>query len=126
MRASFCLFTQHQTAPIALPGDVKDSLPSDLREKKNLNYRDLPEEIVNELWKRFAQALLPQDSAGKLGMELLFQFPPWFFPGEREREHIALCHTDIKTTRVCLSVADADVHRQLFRLQISEPNDESS
>ena len=32
------------------------------------------------MWQRFASALLPLDSAGKLGV-VLFQFPPWFLPG---------------------------------------------
>jgi len=87
---TFRLFTQHQTPLIALPKDIREALPSQLKEKKNVYYRDLPEDMVKDLWHRFEQALLPLDSAGKLGV-VLFQFPPWFFPGEREREHIVHC-----------------------------------
>src|SRR4030067_2767684 len=37
--------------------------------------------------QRFAAALLPLDSAGKLRV-LLFQFPPWFLPGAESKEYI--------------------------------------
>ena len=40
----------------------------------------MPPELRDELFRRFWQALLPLDSAGKLGV-VLFQFPPWFLPG---------------------------------------------
>ena len=38
------------------------------------------ESVRDDVWQRFADALLPLDSAGKLGV-VLFQFPPWFLPG---------------------------------------------
>ena len=42
---------------------------------------------MDEAWKRFVSALLPLDSAGKLGT-VLFQFPPWFMPGSHSRDYI--------------------------------------
>ena len=87
---AFRLFTQHPTMPVVLPKDIREALPQDIQDKKNIYYRDLPKEVLNELWKRFEQALLPLDSAGKLGV-VLFQFPPWFFPGNEQREYIASC-----------------------------------
>jgi uncharacterized protein YecE (DUF72 family) len=39
------------------------------------------------MWQRFASALLPLDSAGKLGV-VLFQFPPWFGPRADNRDYI--------------------------------------
>ena len=39
------------------------------------------------LWQRFAEALLPLDSAGKLGV-VVFQFPEWFFPGSDSLRYI--------------------------------------
>ncbi len=103
---AFRLFTQHQTPPVALPKDVRNALPSSLATKKNIYYRDLPEEVLKELWHRFAQALLPLDSAGKLGV-VLFQFPPWFFPGEREREHIAFCQEMLPQYRLAIEFRHA-------------------
>lgn len=87
---AFRLFTQHPTSPSALPRDLREALPQSLRDKRSLYYRDLPPEILAELWQRFESALLPLDSAGKLGV-VLFQFPPWFYPGNEQREHILAC-----------------------------------
>ncbi|MBI2760593.1 MAG: DUF72 domain-containing protein [Chloroflexi bacterium] len=76
---SFSLFTHHPTRARALPKDIREELPAPALEKKNLYHDDVPEELRDELWKRFESALLPLDSAGKLGV-VLFQFPPWFLP----------------------------------------------
>jgi uncharacterized protein YecE (DUF72 family) len=77
---SFSLFTQHPTRPASLPRDIRERLPAAAKAKKNLYAGDVPDELMNELWTRFGEALLPLDSAGKLGV-VLFQFPPWFLPG---------------------------------------------
>ena len=84
---SYALFTHHPAATRSLPKDIRDSLPPSLSEKSNLYYRDVPAKIRDELWRRFASALLPLDSAGKLGT-VLFQFPPWFLPGSESRDYI--------------------------------------
>lgn len=80
---AFRLFTQHQTPPEALPRDVRERLG--IPRKGNLYYRDLPEEIIDELWARFRLALEPLRAAGKLGA-VLFQYPPWFI---YQKEHLA-------------------------------------
>jgi uncharacterized protein YecE (DUF72 family) len=85
---AFRLFTQHPTPVVALPKDIREELPP--AEKKNLYYRDMPIELLDEVWRRFEEALLPLDSAGKLGV-VLFQFPPWFFPGNEQRDYILHC-----------------------------------
>ena len=87
---AFRLFTQHPTPPSALPKDIREVIPPQLKEKRNLYYRDLPPEIIKELWYRFERALLPLDSAGKLGV-ILFQFPHWFYPGNEQHEYILSC-----------------------------------
>src|SRR3990172_4180951 len=84
---AYALFTQHGAAVAALPKELKEALPAELREKRNVYYKDLPPEMGEELWKRFADVLLPLDSAGKLGI-VLFQFPPWFAPSRANREYI--------------------------------------
>jgi uncharacterized protein YecE (DUF72 family) len=87
---AFRLFTQHPTSPAVLPKDIRDAFTNDMKSKKRLYYRDFPASLISELWKRFADALLPLDSAGKLGV-VLFQFPPWFYPGNEQHEYIGLC-----------------------------------
>ena len=82
---AFSLFTNHPTQLRALPKDVRELIPP--KEKTNLYYRDIPENVRAMLWQRFADALLPLDSAGKLGV-VVFQFPEWFFPGKESFGHI--------------------------------------
>jgi uncharacterized protein YecE (DUF72 family) len=84
---AFALFTHHPTPPDSLPQDVRQALPQELRERRHIYYRDLPSELRQELWRRFAEALLPLHLAGKLGV-VLFQFPPWFGPSADARRHI--------------------------------------
>ncbi|HAM45031.1 MAG TPA: DUF72 domain-containing protein [Propionibacteriaceae bacterium] len=87
---AFRLFTGHPTQPQSLPADIRGALPGSLAQKKNLYYRDVPAELQQHLWSRFEDALLPLDSAGKLGVVLL-QFPPWFHPGVAQMDHILAC-----------------------------------
>jgi uncharacterized protein YecE (DUF72 family) len=84
---SFALFTQHPTQVRALPKDLRALLPARATEQQNLYYTDGPPEVRDELWERFSRALLPLDSAGKLGV-VLFQFPPWFVPSRSNRDFI--------------------------------------
>ena len=76
-------------------------MPPELNEKANLYQRDIPAELVNELWRRFERALLPLDSAGKLGV-VLFQFPPWFYPGEQQHEYILSCKERLPQYRIAI------------------------
>lgn len=85
---AFRLFTQHQTDAAALPPDIREALGPIA--KKYLYYKDLPAELVDELWQRFAMAIEPLRRVGKLGA-VLFQFPPWFVPSPASLAHIAAC-----------------------------------
>ena len=91
---AFRLFTGHPTQPQSLPADIRGSLPSALAQKKHLYYRDMPGELLQNLWARFDDALLPLDSAGKLGV-VLFQFPPWFQPGIAQMDHVLACREQL-------------------------------
>jgi uncharacterized protein YecE (DUF72 family) len=97
----FRLFTQHPTPVTSLPKNVREGLDTALRQKKNLYYRDLPAGLTDELWQRFESALLPLDSAGKLGV-VLFQFPPWFYPGDEQREYILSCKQELPQYRLAI------------------------
>jgi uncharacterized protein YecE (DUF72 family) len=98
---AFRLFTQHPTPLSALPRDIRQGLPEDLKGKTNLYARDLPSDITSELWSRFERALLPLDSAGKLGV-VLFQFPPWFYPGNEQRDYIVACKKKLPQYRIAV------------------------
>jgi uncharacterized protein YecE (DUF72 family) len=98
---TFRLFTQHPTPQSALPKDIRQALPAELTEKANLYSRDLTDELRDELWNRFERALLPLDSAGRLGV-VLFQFPPWFYPGNEQREYILSCKERLPQYRIAV------------------------
>jgi uncharacterized protein YecE (DUF72 family) len=98
---AFRLFTLHPTPLKSLARDIKESLPAELREKSNLYHRDLPSSVTDELWKRFERALLPLDSSGKLGV-VMFQFPPWFYPGNEQHEYILSCKEKLPQYRVAV------------------------
>jgi len=68
--------------------DLRKALPP--KEKSNLYYRELSDEIRRELWQRFRSGLEPLRRSGKLGVVLL-QFAPWFVFGRESFEHILHC-----------------------------------
>ncbi|CAB3769328.1 DUF72 domain-containing protein [Paraburkholderia solisilvae] len=85
---AFRLFTGHQTEARFFPPDIQQALPQ--TGKKNLYYRDIPPDIIDELWRRFFEALEPLRAAGKLGA-VLFQFAPWLTTAPRDKAHVAHC-----------------------------------
>lgn len=98
---SFRLFTLHPTPLDALPKNLREALAPELKQKTNIYDRDMPHELVDELWHRFEQALLPLDSSIKLGV-VLFQFPPWFVPGTQQREYILSCKERLPQYRIAV------------------------
>jgi uncharacterized protein YecE (DUF72 family) len=93
------LFTQHQTPPDALPKDIRERLAPVA--KKNLYYKDMPAEVLDELWSRFRSALDPLRSTGKLGV-VLFQFAPWFVFRPSSLELIAACVERLPGDRIAV------------------------
>lgn len=85
---AFRLFTGHQTSPTVLHKDIREALPP--TRKRNLYYRDLPAEVLDELWRRFIEAVAPLRAAGKLGL-VHFQFPPWIVRNGAGMAHVRLC-----------------------------------
>jgi len=98
---AFRLFTQHPTPLNSLPKNIREQLTPELSQKGNLYYRDLPTELVDELWHRFESSLLPLDTLGKLGV-VLFQFPPWFYPGPRQLDYITMCKQKLPQYRIAV------------------------
>ncbi len=98
---AFRLFTQHPAPLATLPANLRNTLPAELKAKSNIYQREIPDELVKELWQRFEQALLPLDSMGKLGV-VLFQFPPWFFPGSVQHEYILECKERLPQYRLAI------------------------
>ncbi len=82
---AYSLLTNHPTRPDSLYKDLQPMLPA---EHGRFVYRDkLPDEVVEEVWQRFRDALMPLHSAGKLGA-VLFQFPQWFTISRAHKAYI--------------------------------------
>lgn len=86
---AFRLFTGHQTSPAVLPKDIREVLEPTVT-TKNVYYKDVPEEIRDELWQRFREAIAPLGNAGKLGV-VHFQFAPWMAFHPENFRHIEEC-----------------------------------
>ena len=84
---AFRIFTGHQTSPTVLHKDIRAALAPP---KGNLFYKHLPNEIRDELWRRFIDALMPLEHAGKLGL-VHFQFPPWVMRNAAGHAHVRQC-----------------------------------
>ncbi|HMC14415.1 MAG TPA: DUF72 domain-containing protein [Albitalea sp.] len=85
---AFRLFTGHQTQPLVFHRDLQQALPRSAG--RNLYYKDLPDTLIDELWRRFIEALQPLKASGRLGL-VHFQFPPWLLCNRAGHAHVALC-----------------------------------
>jgi uncharacterized protein YecE (DUF72 family) len=82
---AFSLMTQHPAMVKSLPTDLRELAPES---KTRVYPKDLPKKAIDTIFEKFASALMPLHSAGKLGY-VLFQFPEWFVPGDDNRDYIA-------------------------------------
>jgi uncharacterized protein YecE (DUF72 family) len=96
---AYSLLTQHPTRVDALIKDVKEALPEELSAKRTIYADKMPPELVDEVWDRFASALMPLHSAGKLG-SVLFQFPQYFIIGRKNRGYILEAKERLKDFRI--------------------------
>lgn len=85
---AFRLFTGHSAQPAALHRDLQLALGAS--PPRSLYLHDLPTEIQDELWRRFAEALEPLRAAGKLGA-VHFQFSPGVMRGRAGLAHLEHC-----------------------------------
>ena len=95
---AYSLLTNHPTRAESIYKDLQPQLP----EGKKRIYRDkLPDEVVEEVWQRFRDALMPLHSAGKLGA-VLFQFPQWFVISKKNKAYIEECAARLPDYRVAV------------------------
>ncbi len=84
---AFALFTQHPARLSSVPKSFHEALPPEQLKKARLYYKDVPEEVREELWGIFRGALRPLREAGKLGA-ILVDFPPWWVPSAANRAYL--------------------------------------
>ncbi len=98
---AYSLLTNHPTKLDSLYKDLREELPDELLSKRNLYREQLPNDVVEEVWQRFHDALMPLHSAGKLGA-VLFQFPQWFVIGRRSKDYILECADRLRDFRIAV------------------------
>lgn len=84
---AFAWLTHHAAAPDRLPDWLRNRMPDDLRGRRSVYARDVPERELELVWQLHREALAPLAEAGKLGA-VLFQFPPWFIRSRDNREYL--------------------------------------
>jgi uncharacterized protein YecE (DUF72 family) len=98
---AYSLLTNHPTRPDSLYKDLAERVPPEALDKRRL-YRDrLPDDVVDEVWQRFRDALMPLHSSGKLGA-ILFQFPQWFVIGRKAKDYIVECAERLPDYRIAV------------------------
>jgi uncharacterized protein YecE (DUF72 family) len=98
---AYSLLTNHPTKRDSLYAEVKDTLPDELKEKSRIYRENLRDDLVDEVWQRFHDALMPLHSAGKLGA-VLFQFPEWFVIGRKNKDYVLEAAERLKDFRVAI------------------------
>lgn len=100
---AYSLLTGHPAKPQSLWSDLRDDLPDEVRQKRNIYASHLQPTQLDEVWRRFHDALRPLHEAGRLGA-VLFQYPPWFTPKRENREQIEALRDRLPDYRVCVEL----------------------
>jgi len=120
---AYSLLTGHPTRPRSLWRDLREDLPPDVAEKRNIYPKHLAPDAMDEVWRRFEAALRPLHEAGRLGA-VLFQYPPWFGPRRDNRAEIETLRERLPDYRVSVEFrsprwteSERDRERTLAMLQ---------
>lgn len=97
---AYSLLTKHPTRPDSLPKDLSEANTTE-QKGKFVYSSHLPDEAMDEMWRRFAASLLPLHSTGKLGI-IHFQYPEWFLPGTQSRNYIVECQDRLADYRIAV------------------------
>lgn len=98
---AYSLLTGHPTRPQSLWSDIREQLPAQTLEKRNVYAHHLPADVLEEAWRRFGAALWPLHEAGRLGA-VLFQYPPWFTPRHENRAELQALATRLPEYRLAV------------------------
>lgn len=98
---AYSLLTGHPTRPQSLWSDLREQLPQDVLEKRNLYPNHLGPALLDEAWDRFAGALRPLHDARRLGA-ILFQYPTWFVPRKDNRQEVERLRERLPDYLICV------------------------
>ncbi|HUQ63837.1 MAG TPA: DUF72 domain-containing protein [Acidimicrobiales bacterium] len=98
---AYSLLTGHPTFPHSLWPDLQNEVSPEHRDKRRLYPKHLSAGALDEVWDRFRHALMPLQSAGKLGA-ILLQYPRWFGPKEANREQLREARQRLPDFSLCV------------------------
>jgi len=98
---AYSLLTGHPSRPDSLWLDLRDAIKPEFAGKRNVYSSHLEPDAVEEAWRRFALALRPLRSAGKLGAVLL-QYPEWFTARKANRDELGAIRRRWPDLPVCV------------------------
>lgn len=98
---AYSLLTNHPTKRDSLYKELLAGLAEDVASRSRLYREQLPHAVVDAVWARFRDALMPLHSAGKLGA-VLFQFPQWFVIGRKSKDYIVECAERLQDFRIAV------------------------
>lgn len=98
---AFRLFTGHWADTAAFPRDLRKEIGEVPQGKRGFYYKDVPEPVQSELWRRFRSSLTPLRVAGKLGL-VLMQYPSWVFPGTQSQDLILKAKEELPEDRLAV------------------------
>ena len=98
---AYSLLTGHPTRPNSLWSDLREQLPAEVLEKRNIYANHLDPDALTEAWHRFGAALRPLHEGDRLGA-VLFQYPPWFVPRRDNRAQIESLRERLPDYRICV------------------------
>jgi uncharacterized protein YecE (DUF72 family) len=98
---AYSLLTGHPTRPRSLWRDVRDELPPEVTDKRNIYAHHLAPDALDEAWRRFGAALRPLHDAGRLG-SILFQYPRWFVPRRENRAEVEALRERLPDYRIAV------------------------
>lgn len=84
---AFGLLTGHGVDVRRLPHWLRRGLPRATIQRGRLYGRELPSDVMDEVWRRFLGALEPLRASGKLGA-ILLQYPRWFTPSRQSADEL--------------------------------------
>jgi len=82
------LMTGQGTETRRLPRTLRTALPGPVAGKSRIYAKDLPPDVLDEVWATFREGIEPLAAAGQLG-SILLQYPRWVFPSSENRAAIA-------------------------------------
>jgi uncharacterized protein YecE (DUF72 family) len=85
---AFALMTGHATETVRLPQSLKRELPAGIAALPRIYAKDLSQELRDEVWRLFTDAIEPLAGANKLGAVFL-QYPKWVRPAAHSLDMLA-------------------------------------